>query len=467
MLHATPTRAVAPLDLELAAAETAAVDAALAALRARPPAECARCGMRGAFAAIPNVPAWWRCEHCSGGTFRALPTPAEEHEVTTRARAEARVGVVAPLLEAAHRRIAVEERRDRRPLAPLHAAWRALLLHRAAPARYPVTRSQHEWQDHRLIDLAQKHLEVTGHDDPFVLRAVQLAPVVLFGGGGAEGWVRSAHGFLTTSDFAGLLDGVAGTVFLDAYGDTVKSFEAWTTAIEVADFKSTIAAVLDFPDLLEVAEHGEYVAGSPFGPAAPVRLTRFGRVVPFTREAVLRDDMPSFGQLAQALGVAAAQAESDATYDLLVSNPKMPDGQPLFSAAHGNLMAGHVLDATSLGAACATLATISNHGRPAFVVCGTSDGAVARELVTKQTPPGAGDASGVLEVIVDDRVTGGFYVTCDPAERPTLVTAHLRGVEPELLARDGWDVDARLYKGRNEFGVAAVGPRSMVFTPAT
>jgi len=54
--------------------------------------------------------------------------------------------------------------------------------------------------------------------------------------------------------------------------------------------------------------------------------------------------------------------------------------------------------------------------------------------------------------VQDDRVTGG-YVTCDPRKRPTLVTAHLRGVDgPELLARDAWDIDARLYKGRDEFG---------------
>src|SRR5262245_61277241 len=56
------------------------------------------------------------------------------------------------------------------------------------------------------------------------------------------------------------------------------------------------------------------------------------------REMVLRDDVPTFGQLQPALGVAAAQVEADVVYDLLAANPGMPDGQPLFSAAHGNLM---------------------------------------------------------------------------------------------------------------------------------
>jgi hypothetical protein len=58
-------------------------------------------------------------------------------------------------------------------------------------------------------------------------------------------------------------------------------------------------------------------------------------------------------------------------------------------------------------------------------------------------------------------------VTCDPQERPTLVTAHLRGVDgPELFAKDAWDIDARAYKARDEFGTAAVSATSMVYTPA-
>src|SRR4030095_14461382 len=107
--------------------------------------------------------------------------------------------------------------------------------------------------------------------------------------------------------------------------DTVRSFAAWTTEISVADFKSSIAAVLAF-DLLAIKEHGEYVSGNPLGPEAPVRLTRYGRQVAFSREMLLRDDVPTFGQLQAALGVAAAQVENDVVYDLLGSNTRMSDG---------------------------------------------------------------------------------------------------------------------------------------------
>jgi hypothetical protein len=61
----------------------------------------------------------------------------------------------------------------------------------------------------------------------------------------------------------------------------------------------------------------------------------------------LRDDVTALAQLIQALGVAAAACESAAVYDLLTANPIMPHGQPLFSAAHGNLMAAAALTADS------------------------------------------------------------------------------------------------------------------------
>jgi hypothetical protein len=189
--------------------------------------------------------------------------------------------------------------------------------------------------------------------------------------------------------------------------------------VTVVDFRLTVATVVDFPDLLAIAEDGEYVAGSPFGPAVAVRVTKFGRVVQCTGEMVLRDDVAGFGQLQQALGVAAADVENDVVYDLLKANPTMADGQPLFSAAHGNVMTAAALSAASLATACAALATNSGHGRPAFLLVGTKDGPTARTLVTQQTPPNAGDASGVLQVVQDDRIANAFYVTTDPGERAT------------------------------------------------
>src|SRR5262249_43374934 len=150
------------------------------------------------------------------------------------------------------------------------------------------------------------------------------------------------------------------------------------------------------------------------------RVMKFGRVVGYSRESTLRDDVTSFGMMQVALGAAASQVENDLVYELLGSNPTMSDGQALFSALHRNLMPPAALDVTSLAVAAAALATISAHARPAFLLVGTKDGPIAREIVTRSTPPNASAASGVLQVVQDDRITGGFYVTAHPAERPTI-----------------------------------------------
>jgi hypothetical protein len=72
----------------------------------------------------------------------------------------------------------------------------------------------------------------------------------------------------------------------------------------------------------------------------------------------------------------------------------MAEGNALFSAAHHNLMPAAALDAASLGTACATLATNSQHGRPAFGLVGTAEGQIARTLTATPTT-----ASGALTVI--------------------------------------------------------------------
>ena len=87
--------------------------------------------------------------------------------------------------------------------------------------------------------------------------------------------------------------------------------------------------------------------------------------------------------------------------------PPSTDGFPIFSAQHANQMAAKALGAASLATACTILAANSNHGRPAFLLVGTTDGPTARSLVTIQTPPNATEASGVIQVIQDDRITGG------------------------------------------------------------
>jgi phage major head subunit gpT-like protein len=263
-------------------------------------------------------------------------------------------------------------------------------------------------------------------------------------------------------------------VFLDAFDTAVRTFDPWTTAITLNDFRNTYTMQATFPALEELPEHAAYTYGGPLGPQQPMRLAVYGKILGFTRQAFLRDDVPGLAQLTSALATAASAVESDVVYTLLVSNPVLADGQPLFSTAHKNLMAPADLTAASLTLATSALAAQTVGGQTLhlaarYLLVGTALAAQARQLVTTMTPANVPADSGPLSVIDDSRIPGkDWYVTCDPRQRATLVTAHLTGAEgPELLSRDEWNIDARGYKGRDTFGVGVADWRGLVKTPGT
>lgn len=404
-----------------------------------------------------------------------VPTPADVREMDREAERRAKQERVAQVTDKLARERATRDRRRFLPRlteAVAHGMQEAL-LHRADPTRYPATAAAARWLDHcPLVELAESWRTMAYDPDPWERGRHGLAMAWLVRGG-VPTWAPAvrANGYLAASDLPKVLDNVANTIYLDAYAAAPRTFEAWTRAVEVVDFRSTVVTTPSFPALLPVPETAEYTRDGGFlGPTAALRLVTFGRQTAYTRQAVLADDMVMFGQLQQALGVAAAAVESDVTYDLLTSNPVMADGKALFSTAHGNLMPASDLTAASLTTASAALANqTAADGRalhlPArYLVVGTVLGTAARQLVTSMTPANTPPESGLV-VVEDGRIGTGWYLMTD--QWPTIATAHLADVGgPELLAMDGWNIDGRLYKARDEFGCTVMDWRSMVYTPA-
>jgi adenylate cyclase len=330
----------------------------------------------------------------------------------------------------------------------------------------------HDLNGYTLVDFGKTYLEVTGHEDPFRVGRHELAMALLRRG--VPGWhpITRGDGFQTTADLPGLLDRVTRALFLDAYTAAPRTFTAWTRAVTAEDFRPAILANPGFPALEPLPEHGEYTRHGPTGPAAPLHVVTYGRIIALTREAVLANDLLSFSRLTEMLGVAAAALESDVVYAILTGNPVMVDGQPLFSPDHQNLMPGAALSADSLAAATAALAAQAVDGTALHLVAryllvGTALGPQARALAMATTPFDATPDAGTLAVIQDDRIPGtDWYVAADPRQRDTLVTAHLStSPAPELLARDPWEIDGREYKGRDTFGAAVADWRGLVKTP--
>ena len=418
------------IHVELAQAESAAVDTALATLRARPPALLR--ALRQPHVRSPAARRLLALQDLSGGTLGPLVTAAEEHAAITRARREARAAVLAPVMPSSAAASPSTSSATAEPSAPSRTPGRRTSSTAPHPSRYPATPAMREWRDDRLLDLAQKHLELTGHEDPFALRAQELVPVILFRG--IDAWTR-AQGYLTTSDFPGLLDNVANA--------------------------SSSTPTATRCKLVRAVDDGDHRRGLPVvhrrrrrlpRPARDPGAWRIRRWLPVRRrpcrcgsrgsgasssspgKPCCATTSPTSGQLQAALGVAAAHVENDVVYDLLLSNPVMPDGFKVFSTQHANLMPAKALDATSprrrlrharheLSITVVRVPARRHRRRP--------DRAPARHAADpaerqrgQRRPPGRPGRPDQRRLLRDVR---------DPAERPTLVTAHLRDVDgPEL-----------------------------------
>src|SRR5262249_56163968 len=137
----------------------------------------------------------------------------------------------------------------------------------------------------------------------------------------------------------GRLAQVGRTQLTAGYTAAPRTFPAWCRRGTLPDFRITNKVSLGLgPRLLKVPEHGEYKRGPVPSTVGQAQLAKYGRVLAFTREALVNDDIGFFNEIPTFFGNAAAALESDIVYGILLGNPPLADGQPLFSTAHHNLL---------------------------------------------------------------------------------------------------------------------------------
>jgi hypothetical protein len=355
------------------------------------------------------------------------------------------------------------------------------LLHRVDP-RKPLTDLGRGWRGMTLRELGRECLHARG------IRTRGMAPLEL------AAWAlglparmddqmtrEGPHGFLTTSDFPLLLANVGRAQLTAGYTAAPRTFPPWTRPGTLPDFRSTQRVSLGMgPKFLKVQEHGEYMRGRLVeSPAAPIKLDKFGRILAFTREAMLNDDVGLFARIPQLFGNSAAQMESDVVYAILTSNPVMADGFALFSTQHGNLMtAGPINVATVATARAAMMGQKSPDGiylgiTPQFLIVGPQQEPYALQFLAPIAIVGAPTdvipgAYKSLQLIVDPRITDlAWYLAASPDQVDTIEYDYLEGTGqgPTLETREGWDIDGQEYKAREEFAAGAIDYRGLVKNP--
>lgn len=370
------------------------------------------------------------------------------------------------------------------------AAITAALLHRSDPENFAMTEDARDFMGRTLGEIAADLLSAEGVSVRRMMRA-EIIDLALAGG--------TRAGLHTTSDFPNILADVGSKTLRRAYDAAPQTWRPFARETTIPDFKPVARVQMsEAPQLERVDEHGEFRRGTMSEGKETYQLLTYGKVVGITRQAIINDDLGAFTRIAAALGLQAANLESDLVWAQIIGNPVMGDGVALFHATHGNLgTAGGVSDTTiaegfklmrlQKGLDGKTLLNLT----PSYLIVPVNVLPTAMKFLTASTPAMVATQQSniipeylrTLTPISDPRLDSGFtnpatgaaiagnsfnwFLAGNPAQNDTVELAYLegeRGVQTSV--RRGFDIDGVEVKARLDVGAKAIDWRSFVKNPA-
>lgn len=328
---------------------------------------------------------------------------------------------------------------------------------------------QNEFGSYTLFEMARMSLERAG------VRVGNMNRLQVV----AEGFTH------TSSDFPNLLANIAHKSMLKGWSEAAETFEQWTIAGSLTDFKPAERTDINTFNSLDPVEPGsEYTYGTIGDRGEYIQLATYGKLFSITRQAIINDDLNAFTRIPLRMGRAAKRTVGNLVYAVLTSNPNMSDGNALFGAAHNNVAsaAGSITTATVQAAKAAMMSQKDPDGNAValniplkYLLVPVALEGVARQVANSQYEIVSGSASkaslgdnyvrGTFEPIADARLdaasTSIWYGVADPGTFDTIEVAYLDGnTQPYLEQQRGWDVDGMSYKVRIDAGVKALDFRT-------
>lgn len=157
-------------------------------------------------------------------------------------------------------------------------------------------------------------------------------------------WNKAQRQFFSpTAAFPAILDNAIKKAITHQYTHVPTTFQLWTSKGNVSDFKPTkdhsyLAGGAG--DFLRVGENGELKHDTPKSDLLPQRkIDTYGRQFSMSRQAFINDDIGFITEVPGMYAAAAKRTINKQVYKILVDNPAIFDGSPLFDAAHSNLIA--------------------------------------------------------------------------------------------------------------------------------
>ncbi len=329
-------------------------------------------------------------------------------------------------------------------------------LYARADVSYQPAGAERQYVGHSLTDVAREVLRRSG------ISTVGFAATTL---------IERA---MSTSDFPLILADTVGRTLRASYSQPASGIRQIARQTTANDFRAKTRLMLDSTGvtLEKVGENGEFKSGSLVEAKESYKLATFGRILSFTRQSIINDDLAAFTDIARRLGQAAQAFEAQELVDLLQSNsgvgPTMNDGNALHHTAHGNISAsGAAPDETTLSAARLAMRKQTGVGggliavTPRFLLVPSDLETKVEKLLTAIQAMTTDDVNpfSKLVPVVEPRLTSAtrWWLVASPSEVDGLEYAHLAGSPgPQTESRTGFHVDGVETKVRLDFGAGFV-----------
>lgn len=351
----------------------------------------------------------------------------------------------------------MEITRDQRDT--MRTGMAAAMLHRAQPSAHQLDDAARNYRGMRALDIARECLAAAG--------------VNTRGRTPGEIAVMALH---STDDFPFILENIANKTLRGAYEGTPRSFVPYSRQVTLPDFKEVSRVQLGgAPNLKLVLEGAEYEVGTIGEGREKYRAQKYGRLVPFTWEMVINDDLDAFMRLLQMFGRSAGDLESDLVYGIFTGNPNMADGTPLFHADHGNLGTGGVISDTTLSEIEELMMLQKGiEGRyitvrPEYLIVPPRLKTTAEKQLAIVEPNKAADVSpfsNSLQLIVEPRLqddsAAAWYMAASPNAVDTIEYGYLEGNEGVFTESwQGRERDGFVVKCRHVFATKAIDHKGL------
>jgi len=284
---------------------------------------------------------------------------------------------------------------------------------------------------------------------------------------------------LSTSDLANIAGAVFNRTLLMGYESAPRTFVGVFRQASASDFRAVNRVRLSgAPALEEVKENGEFKYGKVSDEKETYSLATYGKILPFTRQTIINDDMDALTRVPMMFGRAAADLESDLVWAIPVDNAVLQDGTALFDADHGNLAAsGGAIGTGTIGTARAAMRKQTGmEGRlinvmPRHVIVGADAETELEKFLTEIRPSEQANAIPTsmrsLNPVVEPRLTGNaWYIAADFNQVDTIEYCYLEGNQGVYIeTREGFNIDGIEIKARHDFAAKAIDYRGLYKNP--